>query len=200
MPLPRTRDELVNVHPIAVIVLGRGILLVAAAVLFGCSTFSPGDRAAKRAELDDMAHNAIAALLDAQPEVREIYERSAGYMVIDMQVTKIPVFGAGGGLGVVVDNRTDSRSYIKVSRFEVGGGLGAQRYRVIVFFDDGDLVDRVRSGAWHYDVGAEASAGAASAASTAKAAGKGYHAFKLSEGGAAVTVTVRVAYSKPYLE
>ena len=190
----------VNMHAVIAIVFGRGILVLVTIFLFGCTTLSPEERSAKRAELDDMANDAVAALLSAQPQVREIHERAAGYMVIDMKVTKIPVFGAGGGTGVVVDNRTGDRYYIKVSRFEMGGGLGAQRFRIIVFFYDEDLVDRVRSGAWHYDVSAEASAGAASAGSTAKAADKGYHAFKLSEAGAAVTATVRVAHSKPYLE
>jgi hypothetical protein len=34
------------------------------------------------------------------------------------------VSGAGKGYAAVVDRRNDSRSYLRVSRFEVGGGLG----------------------------------------------------------------------------
>jgi lipid-binding SYLF domain-containing protein len=121
-------------------------------------------------------------------------------MASGIKVTKIPVFGAGGGLGVVVDKRTESRSYVKVSRFEMGGGLGAQRFRVIVLFDDGKLVDRVASGAWRYEAGVEAAAGSATAGRSAGGTDKGYHAFRIADSGAAATVTVRVARSRPYLE
>jgi lipid-binding SYLF domain-containing protein len=117
-----------------------------------------------------------------------------------MKVTKIPVVGAGSGLGVVVDRRTDTRSYLKISRFEIGGGLGAEKFKVIIVFDDGKLLDRAAAGAWHYDAGAELAAGTASSEGGVQAAPKGFQAYRLVEGGALATVTVRVARAKPYLD
>ena len=51
------------------------VLVLGAAVLLGCATLSQEERAAKRAELDEIANNAIATLLSGQPKVREVYER-----------------------------------------------------------------------------------------------------------------------------
>ena len=166
----------------------------------GCTTMSVEERDAKRAELDAMADTAVETLLEAKPQSRQVLERSLGYIVIDMKVTKIPMVGAGNGLGVVVDRRTDTRSYLKVSRFEVGGGLGAQKFKAIIVFDDGKLLDRAAAGTWRYDAGAELAAGTASSDGSVQAAPKGFQAYRLVEGGALATVTVRVAHARPYLD
>lgn len=169
------------------------------AVILGCATLSPDEQQAKRAELNAMGEKTIATLLDTRPEARDVLDTSIGYAVIDMTVTKIPMVGAGGGLGVVMDKRTDTRSYTKVSRFEVGGGLGAQKYKVIVFFSDEALLERAISGAWHFEAGAEAAAGDAAAEGQLKKKDERYRAFKIAESGAVATVTIRVARATPYL-
>lgn len=170
-----------------------------AALLFGCATLSPEERDAKRAELDVMADTTLETLLAATPEAGDVLEDSVGYMVIDMKVTKIPVFGAGKGFGVVVDRRTGSRSYLKVSRFEVGGGLGAQAFKVVVVFEEAGLLEKTAGGAWHYDAGAELAAGGSAAEGSMQKKPRGFRAYRIAEGGAAATVTVRVARAKPYL-
>jgi lipid-binding SYLF domain-containing protein len=168
-------------------------------LFLGCATLSPAERDAERAALDAMAERTLVALLQGEPQAGKVLERALGYAVIDMAVTKIPAFGAGSGKGVVVDRRTSTRSYLKVSRFEVGGGLGAQKFQVVIIFEDGTLLDRATAGAWHYEAGAELAAGTSSAEGSVQRAAKGYEAYKLAEGGAAATVTVRVARAKPWL-
>ena len=133
------------------------------------------------------------------PEVREVIDRSVGYVVVNMRVTKIPMVGAGSGYGVVVDKRTNTRSYIRVSRLEVGGGLGAQKFKVVIVYEDEKHLDRIAAGTWHFDAGAEIAAGSASAGGAATESGKGYQAFRLAESGATATVTLRAAHAKPYL-
>jgi lipid-binding SYLF domain-containing protein len=178
----------------------RGVVVFALSLLLGCATLSLEEREAKRTELDEMGEKAVATLLETRPQLQEVFDKSVGYVVVDMTVTKIPWFGAGGGFGVVVNKRTNTRSYIKVSRFEVGGGVGAQKFKVIIVFNEAKLLDRVATGAWHYEAGAEAAVGSASAEGAVTKSTKGYQAFKLLEGGAAVTVTVRAARAKPYLD
>lgn len=168
-------------------------------LLFGCATLSPEESDAKRSELDAMADTTLEALLAATPEAGDVLDRSVGYLVIDMKVTKVPVFGAGKGFGVVVDRRAGSRSYLKVSRFEVGGGLGAQAFKVVVVFEDEKLLEKAAGGAWHYEAGAELAAGSASAEGAVQKKPGGFKAYRIAEGGAAATVTVRVARAKPFL-
>lgn len=176
------------------------IVALVLALSNGCATLSPEEKEAKRTELNKMAEKAVTTLLETKPHAQEVFDKSIGYVVIDMTVTKIPWFGAGSGLGVVVDKRTDTKSYIKVSRFEVGGGVGAQKFKIIIIFNDPNLLNRIAKGAWHYEAGAEASVGTASADGAVKKSTTAYQAFKLPQGGAAATVTVRMAHAKPYLK
>jgi len=150
-------------------------------------------------ELDAMGAAAIARLVEIQPDTRAAIDDSKGYMVIDMTMTKIPMVGSGGGLGVVVDKRDGTHSYIKVSQFEVGGGVGVRKFKVVVLFEDASLIDKVTAGNWHYDAGAEAGAGEQTAGTSAGGrAGKGYRAYRLSEGSLVVAVTVRAARVRQY--
>jgi len=175
-------------------------IVLVVTLLNACATLSADEQQEKRTELNEMSDKAIATLLETRPETAELLEQCLGYAVIKMQITKIPVFGAGGGYGVVKDERTGIRSYIKVSRFEIGGGLGAQRYKVIIFFSDEKLLARAIAGTWHFDAGAEAAAGDETMEANVKKADEGYRAFKIGESGAVATVTVRVARGKPYLD
>lgn len=179
---------------------GLAAIAVVSTVIFGCATLSPEEREAKRAELDEMGEITVSRLLETRADIQDVLDRSIGYVVVDMSLTKIPMIGAGKGLGVVIDKRTGTRSYIKVSRFDVGGGIGAQKFKMVIVFDDGELLDRVVSGAWHYEAGAEAGVGSETTEGTARATTRGYQAFKLVDSGAVATVTVRVAYAKPYLD
>ena len=194
-------DLALSIRPIIV-----ALVLVAT---FGCAATSPEQGGPTADELDRMGEQAVATLLEIKPEAQQDLDHSIGHVVIDMTVTKIPLFGAGAGYGVVVDKRSGTRSYIRVSRFEIGGGFGAQKYKFVILFSDVSLLERAAKGAWHYEVGAEVAAGKTSTETGAESdggevvpikSGKGYKAFKLSESGAVATVTVRVAQAKPYLK
>jgi lipid-binding SYLF domain-containing protein len=170
-------------------------------LLAGCSTLSPDEEGPSRAELDAMGNKTIATLLETRPELQELLDNSSGYAVLGMTITRIPLVGTGVGYGVVVDKRTNTHSYIKISPFEAGGGMGAEKFKVLIVFDDGKLVDRAAAGTWHYEAGADAVGGGDSAeAATSKSdKDRGYKAFKISDSGVCVRVTVRVARAKPYL-
>ena len=177
-----------------------GILALGLTLLLGCAQLAPQEQQTKRAELDEMGEKTLATLLETEPEAREVLEKSVGYMVVDMTVTKVPVVGAGYGLGVIVGKSVDAHSYVEVTRFEVGGGLGAQKFKVIVFFYEDEVLRKASSGVWHFGAGAEGTAGTASAEGKVTTDEKRYRAFKIVEGGAVATVTVQAAYLKPYLE
>ena len=184
-------------------VLAFQIRLVVFAVVFsllaGCASLSPEEEGPTRTELDNMGEKTIAAFIATNPQLQELLDKSVGYTVVNMTIAKIPVVGTGVGYGVVVDKRTNSRSYIRVTQFEVGGGIGAEKYKVLIVFDDAKLLEKTAAGAWHYDAGAQAVAGGESADTSTSRSGEGYKAFKLTESGTCVRVTVLLARAKPYL-
>ena len=153
-------------------------------------------------ELDVMENTTLEQLLVKRPDLQEKFDNLPGYAVIAMTTTKIPGVGTGVGYGVVIDNRSEERSYIKVSQFEVGGGLGAQKFKLVILFKDERPLERIKSGGWRYESSADFSAGtdASEDSSTVSTkSGKGYKVFKLAESGALATVTIRLLSGQPYL-
>jgi hypothetical protein len=178
----------------------RHTLILLFFLLAGCAGMTFQEQQAKRAELDEMGEKTVLKLLELSPEAGEALAQSVGYTVVDMSITKIPVLGGGGGLAVTVDKRSGKNAYSKVSQFEIGGGIGAKKFKVIIFFSDEKLLDQVIEGAWHYEAGAEIAAGTSGAEGQVSKPEKGYQAFKIAEGGAAATITVRLAHATPYLQ
>ena len=114
--------------------------MITIAALTGCATDTAEKKGPSRADLDTMSDETIATLHKTTPELEELLQQSPGYAVVKMTITKIPVVGTGAGYGVVVDQRTNTRSYIRVSQFEVGGGMGAEKFKVLIVFSDEKLV------------------------------------------------------------
>ena len=169
-------------------------------VLASCATLSPEEAEQKRREIDAMSEAAITRLIESRPELKPSLDQAVGVAVADMSVTKIPVFGAGGGVGVIVDKRSNARTYVKVSRFEIGGGMGVQSFKVILLVQDPKLMDEGMSGFWHFDAGADVAAGEKSAEGSVASASSGYQVFRLADSGAIATVTVRTIRARPFLD
>ena len=156
-----------------------------------------------RDELDAMIDTARSTLVEHHQDIAQKLEALPGYAIIAMTTTKIPGVGTGLGYGVVIDSRTDKRSYIKVTQFEVGGGLGAQKFKAVILFKDPALLERTIKGGWHFESSADFSGTGESdsqaIASVSTQSGKGYKVYKLAESGALATMTIRALHGKPYL-
>ncbi|MCK4834668.1 MAG: hypothetical protein KAT12_07810 [Gammaproteobacteria bacterium] len=168
------------------------LIVVSLSVIVGCSTMTPVEKEQKRSEIDAMAESAIADLVEQSPEIQAKIDGSLAYAVADMKLTKIPVVGAGGGQGVLVDKETQQRIYFTVSRFDLGGGWGVRAYKALLVIESQKVLERARDGTWEFQAGAEASAGSASAEGSSSGLSKGFSMYVLSEAGASVTVTARV--------
>ncbi len=172
------------------------LCLLALLLLTGCATL-PDD---ERAELDRMAEKTINRLTEKNPQLEGKLDACLGYLVADKKVVKIPMIGTGGGQGVVVDKTTGQRTYVKLSRIEVGGGWGARNYKVLLLLNDEKRLKKALTGTVVYEFGAEASAGKAAleGSSGQLQDEKGYEVYTLSEGGASATFTLRAIRLKPY--
>lgn len=172
------------------------IYLTAALLVAGCSTLSTEEQQLKRGELDKMAEQAVAALIEKEPGLRERIDSCKGYLVADMKLTKVPIVGAGGGEGVFIDRVNNERKYIEVGRFDIGGGWGARAYKALLVIETDEVLKRLNDGAWEFAAGVEASAGSAAADGSSSGMNQGYTMHVLSEAGASATATARVIHIK----
>lgn len=171
-------------------------LIFLACGLTGCATIS----ADKRTELDAMAATNLQQMAACNPGLQEKLEECKGYLALDARLVKIPFIGWGGGKGLVLDTTTGHRTYIKVSRMDMGGGGGIREFDVLILIYDEKLLQKAQSGKWSYGLGAEASAGKASAegSSGQLQTDRKYELFTRSERGASATWTLHAIRFKPY--
>ena len=161
-----------------------------------CSTYRKMTVEEKRSFLAELETTTLAELVTKKPEVQDEVDRAVGYAVFSNQATKVPFVGGGEGIGVVVDSETGTRSYLKVGRLDVGGGLGVRSYRLVVLFFDQEALHKLASGKVEVGAGIEAGAGdtdvGTGAGGVAGSRNEKFVLYQLSEKGVSATFTVRV--------
>lgn len=177
------------------------IIVVAGFLVVACSSPSvrvPGDFAAHAAELE---RRTIADLIETVPEAGAALDRAVGYAIFANEATKVPVFGRGEGSGVAVDRRNDTRHFLSVTHFDVGGGLGRMAYRLVIVFFDADDFERLRTGTLHVGASIDAAAAGKTAGFDSPGRGKADQSrravYVLADTGATATWIVRLVRFKP---
>ena len=151
--------------------------------------------------LNNSEQETLKRLYQQAPETEQAIQTAPGYAVFHMTVTKVPLVGAGGGNGVVINNKTGKRTYMKVRRFDIGGGYGAREYDVVVIFKQ-DIIADVIDGEWYFAAGVEAAAKVGDAGAGGGSTGnrEDFDVHVLAGSGLAATVTVRAIHITPIEE
>jgi hypothetical protein len=185
---------------------GSSALVLAALVAISCSsTYRSMTADEKRSFLAELEEETLSELVEKLPEAQADIDRAVGYAVVANRVAKIPFFGAGEGIGVVIDAKTGERTYLKVGRLDVGGGLGAREYRLVILFFDQGLLEKLAGGKLELGAGVEAGAKdkdiGTGAGGVAGSRNEKRVLYQLSDAGASATFTVRaIRYSVLDLE
>jgi lipid-binding SYLF domain-containing protein len=170
-------------------------VVLAALLASTCSSYRSMPVEEKRTFLAELESSTLVDLVELHPEAEAELESSVGYAIFSNQATKIPIVGAGDGIGVVVDTTTDERTYLKVGRLDVGGGLGVRTYRLVIIFFEQEPLQKLASGKVEFGAGVEAGAGSkdvgADSGAIAGERKEEYALYQLSDAGVSATFTVR---------
>jgi len=164
---------------------------VTIALLGACTTIPVDQRAEIRDEVDQAASDTIARIVAEDPAAQDALDQSVGYLVGRMSATKVPIVGGGYGLAVVIDNESSARTYLDITRFDLGAGLGAGRFSALIIFETRDAMNRFVGGTWQPAIGADSAAGQ-HGGSVVTSSGDGYSLRVISDSGAVLTATARV--------
>ena len=91
-------------------------------VLSACTTIPVDQRAEIRNEVDQTAVETVARVVAEDATVQDAIDQSVGYMVGRMSATKVPIVGGGYGLAVLHDQEKGTRTYLDITRFDLGLG------------------------------------------------------------------------------
>ena len=162
----------------------------------GCASI-PGKTGEEQAvTIEELERKTLADLRQQEPKTEEEIARSVGYVIMNNKLTKIPLVGVGAGYGVAVDSKTGERTYLRMSRFDLGMGWGARALRPVMIFHDEGKFRRFIDGDFDVTLGAEASAkvgekGAAGGGSgEASKKDTGYASYVITDAGVSATASL----------
>jgi len=167
-------------------------LLVLALALTGCS---PGGRltnAEKIQAINTMADETLQRLYTEKPSTKDEVKKAAGYAAFSNANVNIIFASGGGGYGVVVDNATGKKTYMKMGSGGIGLGLGAKDYRQVMIFNTQDALKKFIYSGWVF--GGHADAAAKAGDKGGEASGEGaigeVKVYSMTESGLALQATV----------
>jgi lipid-binding SYLF domain-containing protein len=112
----------------------------------------------RRLEIDTTADNTLQQLFKEQPAAHDLYDKAAGYAVFTVTKAGFIVSGAGGN-GVVIDKQSKKHTYMRLGLGGIGLGVGAQRYALVILFENASHLEKFVKGGWDSSATAEAAAG-----------------------------------------
>jgi lipid-binding SYLF domain-containing protein len=150
-------------------------------------------KAEKQEDIQKMAEQTLQQLYQAQPLAKAAIEKAAGYAVFSDMGIKILFGGTGNGQGVVVNNQTKQKTYMKMVELQAGLGFGISKFRNVFVFKTKPAMDSFINSGWQF--GGQATAGAKTADSGGSMQGavsvdNDVWMYQLTEKGLNVSVTV----------
>ena len=179
------------------------LMTLLAITVAACAGGLVGSHDEKRAYFESLEQETLVSLVKQQPGTEQELAQSIGYAVIEKRVVKVPVIGAGGGAGVVVEKASGKKSYLRVPELQFGWGWGGRAEKVILIFQDVEKLRDLADGMWKAGVAAEAAAkageiGAAGGRGTGDLMKKGFTTYVLTDAGVSATATIAVLRVQPY--
>jgi len=172
-------------------ILTFSVIILAVSLLGACATIPVEERAGLREEINQSTDKVIETFIVRNPVLKESLDTSVGYFVGQVSSAKVPVVGGGTGFGLLYDSETKTRTYMNIRRFDIGVGIGAGKFRVLVVFQEREMFEQFRTGTWKSGIGVETAAGE-KGTTTVSEVGKGTAFYLLPENGAVVTAAARL--------
>ena len=140
-----------------------------------------------------MAQDALASLYETAPGTRRAIERAAGYAVFSTFGVKLFFAGGTTGKGLVVNQRTQRQTFMKMVQVQGGLGFGVNQNRLVFVFTTEKALRNFIDQGWEFGGQANLSAmagGKGGMLSGAAAVAPGVYLYQLTETGLSATLTV----------
>ena len=170
------------------------MLVCLTVTMIGCGPSSSQYTVQERQQIiDDMAQETLDRLYREHPATKKEVAEAAGYGAFSNANVNIIFASFGGGYGVVVDNETGKKTYMKMGLGGLGLGIGAKDYRQALIFRDRQTLKKFVNSGW--DFGGHADAAAVAGETGGELSGEGdinddITVYAMTETGLALQATV----------
>ena len=163
-------------------------------LLAGCMSPEGNTAQEKRNAAQQMKTETLAKLYGIEPHARDQINQAFGYAVFSNVGVHLILVSAGGGYGVVEDNRSGASYYMKMASGGLGLGLGAKDFRGIFVFTTEEALEQFVASGW--DASAQADAAAKSEEKGGAWAGAvdiapGIKLYQITKNGLALQATIQ---------
>jgi lipid-binding SYLF domain-containing protein len=103
-----------------------------------------------RNEIREAAQEGLATLYEIQPAARYVIEHAAGYGVFSTFGVKLLFAGGQQGKGMVVNNRTQRQTFMRMVGVQAGLGFGVARTRLVFVFETMSALQNFVNQGWEF--------------------------------------------------
>jgi lipid-binding SYLF domain-containing protein len=104
----------------------------------------------EKADIRDMTKETLARLYKLKPSAKKAVSNSAGYAVFRNFGLKIFVAGTGTGKGIIIDNKTQKETFMKMVELQAGIGIGIKKFRLVWVFENHKDVTEFMNSGWEF--------------------------------------------------
>ncbi len=132
-----------------------GVMLT---LVSGCGPSAKLPIAERKQLIREMETETLERLYTEEPATKKKIRKAVGYGVFSNANINLVFASAGGGYGVVVDNSTGRRTYMKMGLGGIGLGLGVKDYRQVIIFKSKEALSTFINNGWEFGGHADAAA------------------------------------------
>lgn len=177
----------------------RKLMLVALAAAFlavGCNSPEGGNKAEKQAAVNQMNGDVMKLFEEKKKDVAEKAKKAVGYACFSNTSVTFLFVGGGGGYGLATHNKTGAKTYMSVGSGNLGLGLGAKDYRLLMIFNTEAAFQKFIQGSWSFggEAAAEAKGGDDASGGGGAAGGmvkKEVETYQITDAGAILAATIK---------
>ena len=172
------------------------LLLPLAFSVCGCTSAKGLTPMQKKQSIAELHEEVIDKMAAKYPAINRKIKDSAGYGVFSNVNVNLILASAGNGFGMVVNNKTGKKTYMKMALGGIGLGLGVKDLRQLMIFNSTYALNNFVEKGWEVGGHADASAKAGDKGGAVNSAGdvsSGMEIYQITESGLALQATVTAA-------
>ena len=133
-----------------------GFVVLMSLFLVSCATAKGVTKKDQRSYVLNMKNETLGQLYKEKPETRAMVKKAAGYGVFSNIGSYLLFLSTGGGYGVIVDNSTGKKTYMKMAHVGAGLGFGIKDFRVVFLFKNKKVLNDFVQKGWKFGGQADA--------------------------------------------
>lgn len=170
----------------------KKIIILLTALILSLNVYASDE--SDRKEILDDRNDILKRLYSEQSSTKEKIANAAGYATFSNIGVNVIFFSAGGGTGVVHDNKSGKNTFMSMASAGIGIGLGIKDFRAVFIFNSEEAMNNFVEKGWDFSGQADAAAKSGKKGAEGSAAAtiiEDVEVYQMTENGIALQATLQ---------